>query len=1259
MKKLLTLLGVFAIILSCSSDETPIKFYTITIFDSEGGSVSSKGGVYEEGEVFYVTAVPDLEFVFSGWSNGSNDNPLMITASDNIELTANFIKKTYPLTVSVEGEGDVIEKVINSGKNYSSGTIVELTALPNLSKGWQFSGWSGANVSFDNPIQLTVNTARSITARFNDNLKQKVLGKWDFGGLDNKSKGNTSSSNQECIILSIVFDSDMTFKMYLPSVILKGDFSISNNTISLSIENKAFGTIAGISSNGSSLVATFNIDGYCIKTTVSRKAEDYLEGTTYVPDNMFEQHLIDLGLDEKLDDYVVTENITGVEEINLSQVDGDSNPNIEGIKDLTGIEDFKALKRLLVFNQPLEALKINNLDLYTLVLHNISSNLTSIDLTPFQNIDYVGLAGGNFGEIIINGSSSLRRVIIFNSSISSIDFSNCQSLSSVSLDANLKLDNLVFENNDSLTELSVKNSPLENLNLLNLSSLSNLNLNQNKLSSLNLSSLNSLENLSVNRNKLTYLDLTSNTNLTSLSLGSMTISGINDYTPDPSIVLNNIIEDINLTENTKLKSLTVTSIGLKSLDLSALNELEYLEARNNELLNCIKVNESQLADIESKNWIVDSSTTSFSLDCRPKTYVPDDNFEQYLIDLGLDEKLDDYVVTESISSTISLGGEPLASFGKKIKDLTGIEDFVSLKNLYMSGNELEVIDLSKNIHLETVSLDYNKLTAINISNNRSLKSFSAIGNPFTIDVIDLSNNSNLEAFMIGGVSDVNGNYGTTTTLQTASKTLEINTVRSNISNIVFSSNSLLNHLVVSDSKLEVFDVNFISNVKSLNLSGNLIESLNLDKFPSLENLYIQRNNFSSLDVSSLSSLTLLIALENNLTCVNVNEDQLINIPDSWILDSSVVFSLDCNPIEEDQTTIETGTSSSTTETDSGGISGGVTETGSVSNTTNDSENNSSCNFSTRPSVVQDIDDGGVREDLNGNTSEFETYCIGSNIVNKYYFSKFGGDSDLISIEASGLPIGVSATFYDSYTDTNGANLGQTLVISGSISNDNLANSCPTEPCDRFTITYTYNCGSETSTSTRTGYYKIVDCSTENSYNTVTIGSQVWFAENLKETKYQNGDSITKIEDNNSWNNTSSAAYSYFNNDSSNVVLYNWAAASNNKNICPQGFRVPTREDFETLFSYVKGDGSYDDLYNRLSPGGSSGFNANELLYRGGGGNNGSFLQSGQSQYWTSSSRVTGNGRVEYFALIGPGNVQVNTYNLNVENYGYCVRCIQN
>ena len=184
MKKLIFLLSIFAIVLSCSSDETstpsiststPISKpvtpaavvkYTLSVTAGEGGTVSTTGGEYESGQTVSVTATPEGEYLFKDWSDGNTNATRTITVSSNSTLTANFEKKKYPLTVNIEGEGEVLEEIVNAGRttDYDSGTTVKLTAVP--SEGWEFVGWTGAIESAELEIQILVSEAKTISATF-------------------------------------------------------------------------------------------------------------------------------------------------------------------------------------------------------------------------------------------------------------------------------------------------------------------------------------------------------------------------------------------------------------------------------------------------------------------------------------------------------------------------------------------------------------------------------------------------------------------------------------------------------------------------------------------------------------------------------------------------------------------------------------------------------------------------------------------------------------------------------------------------------------------------------------------------------------------------------------------------------------------------------------------------------------------------------------------------------------------------------------
>ena len=96
----------------------------------------------------------------------------------------------------------------------------------------------------------------------------------------------------------------------------------------------------------------------------------------------------------------------------------------------------------------------------------------------------------------------------------------------------------------------------------------------------------------------------------------------------------------------------------------------------------------------------------------------------------------------------------------------------------------------------------------------------------------------------------------------------------------------------------------------------------------------------------------------------------------------------------------------------------------------------------------------------------------------------------------------------------------------------------------------------------------------NVYTTVTIGSQTWMGENLKTTKYKDGTSIPYLTVNADWINTTAGAYCWTGNYVDNSVygaLYNVRAVQDASGIAPEGWRVATYADWDTLIAYVGGE----------------------------------------------------------------------------------------
>ncbi|MBN2710180.1 MAG: fibrobacter succinogenes major paralogous domain-containing protein [Calditrichaceae bacterium] len=90
----------------------------------------------------------------------------------------------------------------------------------------------------------------------------------------------------------------------------------------------------------------------------------------------------------------------------------------------------------------------------------------------------------------------------------------------------------------------------------------------------------------------------------------------------------------------------------------------------------------------------------------------------------------------------------------------------------------------------------------------------------------------------------------------------------------------------------------------------------------------------------------------------------------------------------------------------------------------------------------------------------------------------------------------------------------------------------------------------------------------NIYETVKIGNQVWMAENLKVTRFRNGDTIPYIAADTAWSKLTDAACCGYNNSVDTIeifgLLYNWYAVADSRHVAPEGWHIPTDEDWKAL-----------------------------------------------------------------------------------------------
>ena len=93
----------------------------------------------------------------------------------------------------------------------------------------------------------------------------------------------------------------------------------------------------------------------------------------------------------------------------------------------------------------------------------------------------------------------------------------------------------------------------------------------------------------------------------------------------------------------------------------------------------------------------------------------------------------------------------------------------------------------------------------------------------------------------------------------------------------------------------------------------------------------------------------------------------------------------------------------------------------------------------------------------------------------------------------------------------------------------------------------------------------------NAYKTILIGNQTWMAENLKTTKYNNGDLINATEPEGSGYKHQSDYWNVDRKVPEYGRLYTWYAVTDDRNVCPAGWHIPGEAEWDTLAGYLGGE----------------------------------------------------------------------------------------
>jgi uncharacterized protein (TIGR02145 family) len=208
----------------------------------------------------------------------------------------------------------------------------------------------------------------------------------------------------------------------------------------------------------------------------------------------------------------------------------------------------------------------------------------------------------------------------------------------------------------------------------------------------------------------------------------------------------------------------------------------------------------------------------------------------------------------------------------------------------------------------------------------------------------------------------------------------------------------------------------------------------------------------------------------------------------------------------------------------------------------------------------------------------------------------------------------------------------------------------------------------------------------NIYPTISIGEQEWMAENLRVTHFRNGDTIPNVTDNDMWNGYNGPAFCVYDNDapryrpSKEGLYYNWFAVVDSRNIAPEGWHVPTDEEWKELEIYLGISQAYADStgwrgtyegdklkevgsiywsYPNLYADNITGFSAVPVGYRSA--SDGEFARHSEMVcFWstsTDSSHLIKDAETSWLRMLYDQTSQIGRYSYHKGN-GFSVRCVR-
>ncbi len=220
--------------------------------------------------------------------------------------------------------------------------------------------------------------------------------------------------------------------------------------------------------------------------------------------------------------------------------------------------------------------------------------------------------------------------------------------------------------------------------------------------------------------------------------------------------------------------------------------------------------------------------------------IPDANFKAYLVgNTAINTNGDTEIqVAEAQAFTGKIDCSQLS-----ISDMTGVEEFIALTELWCVNNPITTLDVSQNIALTDLRCSTTDITSIDVSLNLALTTLHVQATDITS--LDVTQNTALT---------------------------ELLCYQNDLTTIDLSQNTALEVLLCFDNQFSTLDVSVNTSLRSLNCNNNDLTSLNVSQNSLLEYLICFNNDLGSIDVSQNTALTLLSCGTNGLTTLDVSSN---------------------------------------------------------------------------------------------------------------------------------------------------------------------------------------------------------------------------------------------------------------------------------------------------------------------------------------------------------------------------------------------------